>query len=728
MKTLRLIINKYFTKLLMLILVLSTGYISLSALKGNKYDILSKSGYTRLYFLLAAFLLLCIDIIVYKFIKKSNDKKIKFFNIFLFIFLVIGQVFLISSFNTTQITDPFYIDDYAIAIANGIDKVVDNDWSTYFVNYTNNNLVFMFTLRLIQISNFLGIHNYITFLNVVNAILIDLSIVFTYFIAKDEKDKKFASFVLFLSIFNPLNYVMIFWPYTTTYSLPFMTGLILLWIKLRKGTSNKYILYSVLLGLTISIGYLMRPTLIIPLIALIMIYLFDLINKKCTFNKKTSIICGIVLVSMISSFLLVNLDIKKYIHGQENAFPTTHWIMIGLYGDGTIKTEYNKYTASFKTREEREKATTDAIVKTLHEYKLPGLFKHTLKKLPVTWNDGTSYYMIRMRQDRSPSELYNWIVGDKNDICVLYAQAFRIVTLVSMLYFFAKKYDDKKYGPIDLYSLTLFGAILFYLIWEAKYAYSIPFLPIMLILQAKGIELIIDKEKSVGRIAKRRVFLLVLAATMSLMLIDYGDYVKKPYTYRNYSVYSGNTAARRFFNIYKYNYTLKQEFYARTKFNKISFHVRKLEDNDTKYFISLKYKDKTIYKTSVNRSDVESDDSFITITVPDDIANKLKKGKYTIIIEKDKDKAKDVDSIGWGYILAKALDSYDGVLTINDKVHQNDLFIRVYYLNTTDTYMSKTAYFVIYGLVLGSEVVIYMADKKISTTSKKNKRKDISSK
>lgn len=726
MKTLKLIINKYFTKLLLLILVLSVGLVTLASVMINKYGAFEKANYTKFYFLIATVILLCIDIVVYKLIKKLNDKKIKCFNIFLFVFLIIGQIFLISAFSTTQITDPFYINDYSIAIANGMDKVIDNNWSTYFMNYTNNNLVFMFTLRLIQIANFLHIHDYSTYLTVINAIMIDLSIIFVYFIAKEEKDNKFASFVLFLSVFNPLNYVMMHWTYTTTYSLPFMTGIILLWLKLRKEKGNKYILYSVLFGLTISIGYLMRPTLIIPLTAIVMVYIFDLINKKCKFTKKSSIICAIILVSLLSSYILVNMDIKHYIHDQENAFPTTHWIMIGLYGNGTIKQEYNKYTASFETKAERQKATTDAIKKTLQDYGLPGLFKHTMKKLPVTWSDGTAYYMIRMRQDRSPSELYNWITGNKDDLAVLYAQAFRIVTLISVLYYVSKKYDDKKYGPIDLYSLTLFGAILFYLIWEAKCSYSVPFLPVMIILQAMGTELMLEKEKSIDHVTKRRCALLVIAATMSLMVFNYGVYVKQPYKYNNYSIYSGNTAARRFFNIYEYKYTLKQEFYARTKFNKISFHVRKLEDNNAKYLISLKYKDDTIYKTNVTRSDIESNDNFLTITIPDDVANNLKKGKYTIVIERNKNNSDDKDSIGWGYILAKVLDSYDGTLTINDKPHQNDLFIRVYYENNTDPYMSKKAYLTIYAIVFGAEIIIYVIDRKVSNNKKTSKRKDIS--
>ena len=61
---------------------------------------------------------------------------------------------------------------------------------------------------------------------------------------------------------------------------------------------------------------------------------------------------------------------------------------------------------------------------------------------------------------------------------------------------------------------------------------------------------------------------------------------------------------------------------------------------------------------------------------------------------------------------SKTMDSYDGNLTINGKKHQNDLFIRVYNLVEDEPFISKSAYLFIYAILLGSEIIMYIIDRK----------------
>ena len=60
--------------------------------------------------------------------------------------------------------------------------------------------------------------------------MIDLSIIFLYKCAKRLYDKRFATLSLALCALNPLNYLLIFWTYTVTYSLPFFSIVIYLYI------------------------------------------------------------------------------------------------------------------------------------------------------------------------------------------------------------------------------------------------------------------------------------------------------------------------------------------------------------------------------------------------------------------------------------------------------------------------------------------------------------------
>ena len=75
--------------------------------------------------------------------------------------------------------------------------------------------------------------------------------------------------------------------------------------------------------------------------------------------------------------------------------PYTHWLMMGLTGDGGFNLDDVKYTQSFPNIDEKKAANIEVIKQRLSDYGFIGTIKHmTNKSVHNTWGDGT-YFIFR---------------------------------------------------------------------------------------------------------------------------------------------------------------------------------------------------------------------------------------------------------------------------------------------------------------------------------------------
>ena len=70
-----------------------------------------------------------------------------------------------------------------------------------------------------------------------------------------------------MSALNPINYLYIFFVYSTTLSLPFLLGIVYIALLIK---DRKTIYFAILFGLVFVLGFLLRPIEVIPLIALLL--------------------------------------------------------------------------------------------------------------------------------------------------------------------------------------------------------------------------------------------------------------------------------------------------------------------------------------------------------------------------------------------------------------------------------------------------------------------------
>ena len=109
-----------------------------------------------------------------------------------------------------------------------------------------------------------------------NLVFLDTAAVLFLLTVSAYKKRTPGSFVriLFLLLCNPFLYIGVSYYYTITLSMPFVMGILYLYVRfLRKKEKHPYVIL-VILGLVVGFGYLLRATTMIPFIAVIACLLF----------------------------------------------------------------------------------------------------------------------------------------------------------------------------------------------------------------------------------------------------------------------------------------------------------------------------------------------------------------------------------------------------------------------------------------------------------------------
>lgn len=648
------------------------------------------------------FLLMCI----FKRINKASLKKMKWVKIASVVVLILGQILIIKVFNPVQVTDSYVINNQAISIAEGVEKSVDVPNYPYFGQYYNNNFVLVVSIYLARFFKLIHL-DYTLGYTLFNVLMINVGVLLSYLIGKKVKDEKFATKLLVLNVFNPLNYLLVHWTYTVTYSIPGMLLMVYLALLLKDKDNSirKKVLLSVGIGLCLILGYYMRPTIVIPFIAIFMCFCMYLILKKKTMKDFILPAIIIMLVSLVTYFGVGKLN-KSYVDNGDTVWPLTHWVMMGLHGDGIVNEKDNSFTRGFKTKEEKKEANIKEIKKTLKSYGVNGFINHSLAKMSVNWAEGSGTYQYRISQDKNQTPLYTWIVGNKRDIVVVFCQIFRIVTLFLSLIgiFELLRYKNDKPNFRFMNILILFGGILFYLIWEAKTSYCVPFLPFIFILGVYGLDsmnkkvLVVNYKKVISAI-----FISVMVFTGLLGIIMYNPVMKKKINVNRYSVNVVEPGIGKYIsNVNSKKLTIRQEFKSLRKFNRIFLRSTIIKkDKNINYILNLKDdKDEVIQSYKITIANIE-EDYFI---LPVDSTKTKSNRKYIIEIKHGNSKE---DSISFKWVDYKTIDMFDGSMYINGKEKKGDLFLKIYN-KTRERFIGKQLYMLCFKVIIIGELLVYL--------------------
>ena len=389
-------------------------------------------------------------------------------------------------------TDSIKCINEAIGMLSDQGGKIDNSYG-YFARYSNNNFFTILLFYLFKFLNGIGIKCYTEVLFVINTVMIDLAGVFTIKLVKNERAKVI---LLLLCALCPTTYVWILYIYTNTFSMPFIMGLLYFGVKgLRE---EKQSIFNITLGGTI--GFLIRPTTIIPMIALVI--------SITMFVKKWKIrILSIGVLAAVFCVLTVtaSFGMKGNLVEPDNsrAFPFTHWVMMGVNEkqNGFVNLPDIKYSNSFSTKTEKMTGEWSKIQKRVKKMGVGGYAKLLMKKTAIVWGIGTDDFQMYNVCGEDVPDFYQYICGDKKSILMIWCQVIRGVTIlmafIECIFLLLRRRKKERF----VYALTILGAILFLMLWETNKKYSICFMPLLLLLDCYGLMSTVQY----GRIVKKKM-------------------------------------------------------------------------------------------------------------------------------------------------------------------------------------------------------------------------------
>lgn len=641
---------------------------------------------------------------------RSFESKYRPCVIALFALIALLQIIVLFSFDVEQVADSYMINDQALALVVNRQPRVDPG-NLYFQVYSNHNLTFVLTVWFYRLLGFFGadLQNNVLF-GVLNTLLVDASVVLSFFAVKRMLGKKFALGFLLFNALNPLTYLFLYWSDAMIYSLPvtaFGVYLISLLARLPKEKNGVRMLLSCAIGATCVIGCFIRPTTLIPLIAAAGIAIFKWVPDKKQIVRTAVVFLGTASVCVLL-FVGSHALIGHYVPESDRAFPVTHWIMAGLTEDGRMDASDFSFTYHFNTSEEMKTGTVEELKHRFSAYTVPSFISHLITKLNVTWGDGTNGYAVRMAADAKQSPLNSFICGDRAGIAEAYCYAFRIVTLLTaaagLFFTLLRKKQDI---TISFASITVFGAILFYLVWEANSAYSTPFIPFLFLLSQNFVSSAEARLQKRPRHLFRNAGIAVMVVTVVTGAVLYSPLTGETRICRYavrcecsdwwlYTDFIGNLSES--------GDRLSQTFVAKNAFDEVRFSCSPLEGNAAYRIHVADENGRVIAETTVGKESVKNN----FLSVETEPQNPGLPAEYSVTITPEE--PGKTDSIQWNSKKALATDQYEGHADRNGS-EVPDLNIQVLQV-TTAPYLPVWMFFVLFGLILAAELAaLFLSEK-----------------
>lgn len=165
--------------------------------------------------------------------------------------------------------------------------------------------------------------------------------------------------------------------------------------------------------------------------------------------------------------------------------PKTHWIMMGLAGNGGYNNEDYVLTFSAPDGETRKALIRDEIAARLKEMGPAGLVRHALDKIGYTWGEGTYYLPHKLAMGPTqPHSFWAEIFFEGRAHFSLFLRYANGLMLCMLLYLLAGALQKQSRDVLFAARLSVCGLFFFLLIWEARSRYLVNYVPVLLLLFA----------------------------------------------------------------------------------------------------------------------------------------------------------------------------------------------------------------------------------------------------
>ena len=558
-----------------------------------------------------------------------GSSKYKLITGILFGVIILIQL-LLSRIQINPITDCFTTIDEAIAMLKEHHGLLNNKMA-YFARYTNNHFFTILMYYYFRIIRHTGM-DYFYSAVLLNIVCIDLSVFGCFKITDLLFGRKRALGILFLLAVCPTTYLFVSFPYTNTFSMPFITGVLYCGISLMRENPGRKALISYSAGLIFFavFGTLIRPTTAIALTAVV-IYMFF---KKISFAVLARI-AGIVFVVIIL-LLCGGKFIKMHLANPDNTggFPATHWVMMGLKDRGEVNGEDVRYTMSFPKRSEKIKANVKVIKERVRDLGAAGLAVLAATKVKELWSIGTDSFNTHHSSAVKYTEVYEHIYGNKNGWLMFYCQIFRIAELFMAFILIVRMIFMKDCCRLEPVILTLLGIMVFLMCWETNRKHNICFIPVLVLMMESGFDCC---KNVIIPVIKKPAAILGLAVIFItgdiLAVAQKGYFTDVNYTVKDYSYFKPATRLKSINNIVSNNKYVEQEFKTYRPFNMITvcFRAKDIKGGDGSFRISLYGKENCLESVTAGINDIDNEGWYYMDCGKNGVS--YEEGVYTLRIE-----------------------------------------------------------------------------------------------
>lgn len=490
-------------KALRKILFISLGLISLYwfywSVRYTFTDVLPTIS--RTFFLSVIVVFITVGVVFYSPLKRLSKNILKL--LYIYRYWVIVVLFFIQ----------VLVSLFAQGIANGdatvLYKVATNTplggsgVAKYFSVNSNNFLIVVFFKIINQI--FTAKYTMLA-VAILNALFIDAGILLLTKLSKLLKGEQLAQIVFLESFFLIGLQPQFLYFYSDPITFFLMSLICYLFIENRERSG---LLSWYMIGVLFSIAFQIRMPIFVYLIALVLVYIYELIFSKSdkrikqTAIKTTLFIFGVVMMTVSVEYYAHHQDFAEY--DKKYTRSLLYYVDLGLTDTGSnhyALPENILYPGSgekFETAAELAPEIKVDIKKRLSDYGVSGLLRHQSTKFKLFVQDGSLGWTVeKVLQEPNiiQTKLTKSKVGHKiRDIVyvgrpyyanyALYMQVVWLILVFGLVAYFRK---FKRVSSTEMvFQLVLFGGILFLSLFEAgRSRYLIQFLPVIILLSSMG--------------------------------------------------------------------------------------------------------------------------------------------------------------------------------------------------------------------------------------------------
>lgn len=293
-------------------------------------------------------------------------------------------------------------------------------------------------------------------------------------------------------------------PYTDSLGIIFPILILSIFMKIKNCEGNKIFIYTILFVFITIVGYFCKPQAIFVSIACVLYYIIKKSNRKEWKRALVVLLCGI---SIVCGIKIVNQPINSLIKSvagitidNDKNLGMIHFLKIGCNEESLGNYTYEDYIAStsYSTCEERNKANLEIIKDRISNMNFRTIMTLCSKKIVTSFGDGTFFerqvtYGLEggnLEYKDSISDYFRtiFLVSDEPSTAremislikqIIWNALLAICTIGNLLLLKRKQHVD--YEVEAVIKITLMGAFLFQIIFEASPRYIYNNVPILIV-------------------------------------------------------------------------------------------------------------------------------------------------------------------------------------------------------------------------------------------------------